>query len=131
MTTVDTSPSTTSTTAAPPRTTLPARTPPSGQQSRRQLSVLRTTDLLAFFGALAASATMTGLLWTQIAPFTGLLGYVVTTWCLGVLLYAVLVSFDENRATMRGRVAAVVVHSLAALVVGVLVFIVIYTFIKG
>ena len=68
MTTVDTSPATTSTTtstaAAPPRTTLPPRTPPSGQQARRQLGTLRTTDLLAFFGALAASATMTGLLWT-------------------------------------------------------------------
>jgi phosphate transport system permease protein len=131
MTTVDTSSATTSTTAAPPRTTLPARTPPSGQQARRQLGVLRTTDLLAVFGAMAASATLTGLLWTQIAPFTGLLGYIVTTWCLFVLLYAVLVSFDENRPTVRGRVAAVFVHSLAGLVVVVLAFIVIYTFIKG
>jgi len=135
MTTVDTSPATTSTTtstaAAPPRTTLPPRTPPSGQQARRQLGTLRTTDLLAFFGALAASATMTGLLWTQIAPFTGLVGYVVTTWCLGVLLYAVLTSFDENRPTVWARVAAVIVHSLAALVVAVLAFIVVYTFIKG
>lgn len=131
MTTVDTSPATTSTTAAPPRTTLPARTPPSGEQARRQLGVLRTTDLLAVFGALAASATMTGLLWTQISPFTGLLGYVVTTWCLFVLLYAVLVSFDENRPTVRDRAAAVFVQSLALLVGVVLAFIVVYTFIKG
>jgi phosphate transport system permease protein len=128
MTTVDVSPSTTS---APPRTTLPARTPPSGQQARRQLTILRTTDLLAFFGALAAAATMTGLLWTQISPFTGLLGYVVITWCLFVVIYAVLVSFDENRATVRDRAALVFVYSLALLVGAVLLFIVLYTVYKG
>lgn len=128
MTTVDLG---SSTTVAPPRTTLPPRTPPSGQQARRQVGLLRTTDLLAVFGALAAAGTMTGLLWTQITPFTGLLGYVVTTWILFVLIYGVLVSFDENRPTVRDRVNAVVVHSLAGLVLIVLAFVVAYTIFKG
>jgi phosphate transport system permease protein len=116
---------------APPRTTIPVRTPPSGEQSRRRLGVLRTTDYLAVFGAFAAACTMTGLLWTQLAPFTGPLGYVVTTWCLFVLIYGALVSFDENRPTVRDRVAAVVVHSLGALVLAALLWVIIYTIYKG
>jgi hypothetical protein len=49
-------------TVAPPRTTIPVRTPPSAEQSRRRLGVLRTSDYLAVFGALAAASAMTGLL---------------------------------------------------------------------
>jgi len=119
------------TTAAPPRTTRPDRTPPHGEQARRRTGVLRTTDLLAIFGALAASLTMTGLLWTQLAPFTGLLGYVIVSWFLFVLIYAVLVSFDENRPTMWDRVSSVTVHSLGAVLLGALIFIVVYTFVRG
>ena len=118
-------------TAAPPRTTIPVRTPQSGEQSRRRLGVLRTSDYLAFLGALAAACTMTGLLWTQFAPFTGILGYIITAWCLWVLIYGVLVSFDENRPTVRDRVATVVVNSLGAVVLAALLWVIIYTIWKG
>jgi phosphate transport system permease protein len=74
---------------------------------------------------------MTATLWTEIGPFTGILGFVIVTWLLFVLIYAVLVSMDENRTTMRGRVAAVVVHSLALLVAVALFWIVLYTCIRG
>jgi phosphate transport system permease protein len=56
---------------------------------------------------------------------------VVLSWCLFVLFYAVLISFDENRPTMRDRVSAVVVQSLGAVVLGVLVLVIIYTFLRG
>jgi phosphate transport system permease protein len=129
MTTLDTRD--TRLTAAPPRTTIPVRTPPSGEQSRRRLGVLRTSDYLAVVGGLAAACTMTALLWTQFAPFTGILGYIITSWCLFVLIYGVLVSFDENRPTVRDRVAAVVVHSLGAVVLAALLWVIIYTIYKG
>lgn len=118
-------------TAAPPRTTIPVRTPPSGEQARRRLGVLRTSDYLAVFGALAAAFAMTGLLWTKLTPFTGPLSYVVVTWWLFVLIYGALVSFDENRPTVRDRVAAVVVQSLGALIMIVLAFVVGYMIFKG
>lgn len=129
MTTLDTREA--SLTAAPPGTTIPVRTPPSGEQSRRRLGVLRTSDYLAVFGGLAAAFTMTGLLWTQVGPFTGILGCVVTSWCLFVVIYGVLVSFDENRPTVWDRVGAVVVHSLGALVLAALLWVIIYTIYKG
>src|SRR6516164_4737041 len=93
---------------AMPPTTLPPRPQPRPQQPRR-LAVIRLPDVLSLVGAMAAALCTTGLLWTQITPFTGLIGYVVVTWGLFVLFYAVLVSFDQSGPAVRDRVVAVVV----------------------
>jgi phosphate transport system permease protein len=92
---------------------------------------LRAGDVLALLGAAAAALATTALLWTQLGPFTGILGFIVVAWCLFVAYYAVLISFDENRPTMRDRVSAVVVQSLGALVVAALFFIIGYTAFQG
>jgi phosphate transport system permease protein len=110
----------------PPLTTRPPRTLAPYQQRLRRTGLIRATDYLAMFGALAAGLTMSGLLWTELSPFTGLLGYVVTSWLLFVAFYALLISFDENRPTVRDRIASVVVHSLAAVMLTALIFISIY-----
>src|SRR5262245_5320101 len=118
---------------AAPRTTLPprpqARSPQA--QQKRPLGGIRTPDVLALAGALAAALSTTGLLWTQIGPFSGAVGYVVVSWCLFVLFYALLVSFDENGPAVRDRVVSVLVHSLGALVLLVLAYVIIYTFFRG
>ncbi len=115
----------------PPRTTVPSRPAPVSEPAPRPLTLIRGPDVLAAAGALAAALATTALLWTQLSPFSGLLGYVVVTWCMFVVYYAVLVSFDENRPTVRDRVSAVVVQSLAALVLVALAFLLIYTFVKA
>jgi phosphate transport system permease protein len=112
------------------RTTLPPRPRRSPQQPRR-LTGIRTPDVLALVGALAAAFATTGLLWTELAPFSGLVGFIVVTWGLFVLFYAVLVSFDQNGPAVRDRVVSVVVHSLGALVVLALIFVILYTFAQG
>lgn len=114
-----------------PRTTVPSRAEAQRVQQPRPLGTIRTSDWLALAGALAAALSATGLLWTQIAPFSGILGYVVVTWCLFVAFYAVLVSFDESRPTVKDRMAAVVAHSLAVLVIAALVDVAGYTAFKG
>src|SRR5215469_10978385 len=115
--------------APPPRTTVPWRSAsaPRPPQARRQLAGVRREDVLAVGGALASALAATGLLWTQLSPFTGILGYIVVSWCMFVLIYVLLVAFDNNRPTVRDRVSAVIVHSLAAVVVLTLVFIILYT----
>jgi phosphate transport system permease protein len=117
-------------TTVPPRTTLPAR-PARRAPQPRPLTMIRLADVLAVVGALFAALATTGLLWQQISPFSGILGYVVLTWCLFVFYYAVLISFDEDRPTVRDRVSAVVVQSLGALVLAALGFVIIYTFVRG
>lgn len=116
---------------AQPRTTVPSRSADRRRQQPRPLGTIRAPDWLALFGALAAALCATGVLWTQIAPFSGILGYIVVTWCLFVGFYAVLVSFDENRSTVKDRVASVVAHSLAVLVVAALADVILYTAFKG
>ncbi len=117
--------------AAEARTTVPSRSAARLRQQPRPLGTIRIQDMLSLAGALAAALSVTGLLWTQIGPFSGSLGYIVVTWCLFVLFYATLVSFDENRPTVKDRVAAVVAHSLAVLVVAALVDVILYTAFKG
>jgi len=116
---------------ARPRTTLPQRSPSRRAPRPRELTILRLGDVVAVIGALGAALATTGLLWTEVAPFTSALGYIIVSWCLFVVYYAVLVSLDENRPTMRDRVAAVVVNSLALVVLAALVFVIVYTFVRG
>ncbi|HEX6453611.1 MAG TPA: ABC transporter permease subunit [Trebonia sp.] len=114
-----------------PGTTLPPA--PTGRRVRepRELSTIRLQDVAAVIGALVAGAATAGVLWQEISPFSGLIGFVVVAWCLFVLYYALLVSFDEDRPTVRDRVAAVVVQSLAVLVLAALVWVVLYTLWKA
>ena len=122
MTTVDQAASSTS---------VPGRPQTGLAPQPRRLTGVRTTDVLALVGALVAAFSTTGLLWTQIAPFSGLIGYIVLTWGLFVLFYGVLVSFDQNGPAVRDRVISVVVHSLGALVLLALVYVIAYTFFRG
>ncbi|MFB7273180.1 phosphate ABC transporter permease PstA [Streptomyces sp. NPDC056244] len=100
-------------------------------EARRSTSTVRADDVRALLGALAGSLGLTVVLFTRIAPFDGPLGFVVVAYLFFVGLYAVLVSFSENGMAVRDRVAAVITHSLAVLVVGALVFVVVYTLWRG
>jgi phosphate transport system permease protein len=115
---------------ATPKTILPQRRPRPAPP-RRPLSLLRLPDVVSILGALLAAVASTGLLWFEISPFSGLIGAVIVCWTLFVLYYAVLVSFDENRMTVRDRLSSVVMHSLALLVFAALVFVIVYTFFRG
>jgi len=112
-------------TQVPPR---PAGLPP---QIRRRTRGLRRTDWLAVLGASAAASAATGVLWMQLGPFTGLLGYVVVTWLVLVGCYALLISFDENLSAMRDRVASLAVHSLGLVLLLALLFVIGYTLLRG
>src|SRR5258708_29882323 len=100
---------TTVATPAGPRTTVPRRTARTGPPpAPRQVGVLRAGDLLSLVGALVAALCTTALLWTQIGLFSGIVGYVVVTWCLFVAFYAALVSMGESGPAGRDRVPPVV-----------------------
>jgi phosphate transport system permease protein len=114
-----------------PRTTLPKRTKRSSPPQRRPLTMIRLTDVVSLIGALAAAVTTTGLLWQQVSPFSGFVGAVVVTWLLFVIYYAVLIAFDEDRMTVRDRIAAVMMWSLALLIAAALFAVIYYTFLKG
>ncbi|MFD3519067.1 phosphate ABC transporter permease PstA [Streptomyces sp. NPDC058653] len=117
--------------AADSPTVCPGPPDDSRPEKRRAVSTVRAGDIRALFGALAAALGLTVVLFTRIAPFDAPLGFVVVAYLFFVGLYAVLVSFNENRVAVRDRVAAVITHSLAVLVVGALAFVVVYTLWRG
>ncbi|MGW1539959.1 phosphate ABC transporter permease PstA [Streptomyces sp. NPDC002309] len=100
-------------------------------ETRRSTGALHTSDVLALVGAGVGSLCLTVLLFVWIAPFDSLLGFVVVAYVLFLAVYAVLVSFDENRVAVRDKVAAVLWQSLATLLLSALVLVVAYTLWRG
>ena len=124
---------------APLATTLPVRArvarkgPASAgdDETRRALSSWRSSDLLAIVGAAAGSGGFTWLLFTHLAPFDGALGWVVVCYLGFLLLYALLVSFDESGPAVRDRIAAAIVVSIAGVLLIALAFVILYVVIRG
>ena len=131
MTTVDSRPGIGGPPDTPPQTTVPRRQAGRPAPQPRPLTMLRLGDVMSLVGALGAAGATTALLWTEISPFSGLIGAVVVAWFLFVAYYAILISFDEDRLTVRDRVIALIMWSVALLIVGALTWVVIYTFFKG
>ncbi|MEW1643104.1 MULTISPECIES: phosphate ABC transporter permease PstA [unclassified Streptomyces] len=116
-----------------PRTTLPglARTAGPGGERRRALTRLRATDLYAVAGAAASALSLTWLLFAWLLPFNGAVGFVVLAYGLFLLIYALLVSFDEDGPAVVDRIAAAVVRSMGVLLVVILAFVVVYALAEG
>ena len=100
-------------------------------ERRRSLSGWRASDLLAIVGASAGGGALTWLLFTELAPFSGLLGTIVVWYLCFITLYALLVSFDESGQAVRDRIASAFVHSLAAVLLMALVFVILYVVVRG
>ena len=100
-------------------------------QQRVRLKQVRLSDVFALGGAAVASLCLTGLLYTTLKPFSGAIGFAIVWYAFFIALYAVLTVFDETSQAVRDRLAGVVIRSLAALVVGVLVFVIGFTLSKG
>ncbi|MFJ5301526.1 phosphate ABC transporter permease PstA [Streptomyces sp. NPDC088350] len=116
-----------------PRTTLPgpARTAEPGGERRRALTRLRATDTYAVVGASASALSLTWLLFAWLLPFNGAVGFVVLAYGLFLLIYALLVSFDEDGPAIVDRIAAAVVRSMGVLLVVILAFVVVYALVEG
>jgi phosphate transport system permease protein len=111
-------------------TSIPIRNSSADEPSPRKIGGLRRTDVLAVTGAATGSIGATALLYT-LFPLSGSLGFVLIAYVLFIAIYAVLVSMDESKAAIRDRVASTVIHSIAFLMLMALVFVVVFTVIRG
>jgi phosphate transport system permease protein len=119
------------TTTSQPRTTVVGTDRSAPVEARRNISTVRRSDVLALFGAGAAAFSITGVLFTELAPLSGPVGFVVVTYAVFIVLYAALVSIDENKSAVVDRLAAVFVQSLAFLVFLALAGIILYVVSRG
>ncbi|MFC9700565.1 phosphate ABC transporter permease PstA [Streptomyces sp. NPDC056943] len=100
-------------------------------ENRRTTSALHARDVFALIGAGAAAVALTSVLFGRVLPFDAPLGFTVFAYLAFMALYAVLISLDENGATIRARLAQTIVHALAALLLAALLFIVGYALWRG
>lgn len=119
-------------TTVPGGTTLPPPSSPgSPEESRRSLTTLRAGDIFALLGSMAAALALTYVLFAQLLPLDGALGFAVVTYVLFIGVYALLVSLDDDGPAVRDKVAAVAVHGLALLLGSGLVFVVLFAIVRG
>lgn len=106
-----------------------ARVP--GYEVRRSTATIRTVDIIRLIGSGLAAVGFTAWLFAFALPLEGVLGFVVIAYVMFLLLFGLLTAFDENRPTVRDRLANVVMHSLAFLMLLALFSVVIYTTWRG
>lgn len=100
-------------------------------EERRIIHGFRIRDWLYAAGSLVAAISSTAFLFGQILPFSGALAFTLITYVLFLTIFALLVSLDDNGQAVMDRMVSLIVGSLALLVFGTLVFIVVFTVARG
>ncbi|MEZ0064049.1 phosphate transport system permease protein [Streptacidiphilus sp. MAP12-20] len=98
---------------------------------RRRLGGRARQEGLALAGAAAAAPSLTSLLFGQLAPFSGGIGFAVTGYVVFLATYALLVWLEESGPAVRDRLATVALASAATLLFGTLVLVLVFTALKG
>ena len=100
-------------------------------EERRAVKGLRVRDWLYFLGAGLGAVSSTAFLFGQILPFSGAIPFVLISYVLFLVYFAILVSLDDNGQAVADRMVSITVNSLALLVFVTLVFIVVFTVGRG
>ncbi len=101
------------------------------EQVPRQVGGRTLDDLLAAVGSLVGALALVWVLYENLLPTSGKLGFVVC-WYLGfLLLYAGVTALRHPRTVIADRVGSAMVHALAMLVGLGLVLVVGFTFMRG
>ncbi|WP_382306411.1 phosphate ABC transporter permease PstA [Herbiconiux sp. UC225_62] len=99
--------------------------------SRRGVRTATLDEKFNVFGALAAAAAFSTLLFGWIGPLTGAIGWIVVAFIAFIGFYMLLVSLRSDFQEVKDRVATVLMASAGVILFGALVFIVIYTLGRG
>ncbi len=117
--------------------TISAPAPPSSSVSpntdepRRNTGLVRQTDVFALIGSAVAALSLSAWFQSQLRLFEGTVPFVVVAFVLFVIFYAVVSRFDENDLAVRDRVASVIIHGIAALLLGTLAWVVLFSVLNG
>lgn len=111
-------------------TVIPER-PATAEPGRRKLRGVRVEDAYNVLGALAAAIATASLFFGWLMPLSGLVGWVVVALLVFIGVYAFLVSLSADRQEVTDRVGTVLLVTAGCVLVGALVFVVVYTLGRG
>ena len=89
------------------------------------------SGVLALSGAAVSGLCVSVLLFGELAPFSGTLGFAVTWYAVSLVVYGVLTGLEENAQAVRDRVMTVVLWTAAALLFSALTLVVGFTLWRG
>jgi phosphate transport system permease protein len=112
-------------------TTVRPEQDPRAPEVRRTRRGIQRRDLLPVVGALAASLSLTSVLYFYLEPWSGVLGFLVVAYALFIVSYALLVSMDGSATMVKDRIAAAIAHSLAMTMLIALIVVVSFALWKG
>jgi phosphate transport system permease protein len=107
------------------------RPPGDDPQQRRKLGGLPGSDVLEVAGSAAAAVSLAVLLFGRLTPLSGGLGFFLFTYAAFLGVYALVVSFDHDGPAVTDRIMTVVLYSGAVVMVGALLFVIVFTLWRG
>ncbi|MGW3283667.1 phosphate ABC transporter permease PstA [Streptomyces sp. NPDC001002] len=105
--------------------------PPELPDQPRRIGGLSRSGVLSLMGAAVSGLCVAVLLFGELAPFSGALGFFVTAYAAFLTIYAVLTGLEENRQAVRDRVMTVVLWTAAGLLFSALAMVVGFTAWRG
>jgi phosphate transport system permease protein len=110
----------------------PAQAPATpSSQPRRVTSAVTGRDVTDLVGAAVTALSLAVLLFGRLAPLSGGLGFVVTTYVLFIASYAMLASIGRPGTVTIDKIATVLLWSLALLLLAALALVIGYTLWSG
>ncbi|MGW2516136.1 phosphate ABC transporter permease PstA [Streptomyces sp. NPDC001617] len=97
----------------------------------RRIGGLSRSGVLSLCGAAVSGLCVAVLLFGELAPFSGALGFTVTAYTAFLTVYAVLTGLEEDGQAVRDRVMTVVLWTAAGLLFSALVLVVGFTAWRG
>ncbi len=97
----------------------------------RRIGGVSTDQVASSLGALVGSLALTWILYLQVLPFSGAIGFCVVWWVLYLGLYVAVSGLANPGPVVRSRLAAAVMTSGALVVLGALVGTLAYVIVQG
>lgn len=120
-----------STPADEPRTTVVNHDFSQPPAAKRPIAKVRLSDVLQLVGSLIAAVSITAIIFNFLAPFDGIVGFILIAYPIFLALYALVVWQDEDGTAVVDRLVAAVVTTLAMVLVGALFWVVGYVVLGG
>ncbi|MER6954265.1 phosphate ABC transporter permease PstA [Streptomyces sp. NPDC000618] len=117
--------------AAPSPLEAPLEAPVEPPDQPRRIGGPTRSGVLALCGAAVSGLCVAVLLFGQIAPFSGALGFAVTWYAAFLAIYAVLTGLEEDGQAVRDRVMTTVLWTAAGLLFTALALVVGFTAWRG
>ncbi|MDT4941111.1 MAG: phosphate transport system permease protein, partial [Pseudonocardiales bacterium] len=109
----------------------PADPAPPADDRPRPIGRKTVDDRMSFFGAGAGSLALVWLLYNNVLPFSGKIGFFVLWYLAFIALYAVVTTMSHPGTEVVDRLMTTVMYAAATVVGAALVWTLVFIFVKG